>query len=68
MVCNASSKAYDQALSLLRYAGTLVCVGIPKLDPHPISEALPWKMVVNQLITRGDIFLCSLHVLPLTIG
>lgn len=58
MVCNASSKAYDQSLSLLRYAGTLVCVGIPEIDPHPISEALPWKMVVNQFNIRGETTLC----------
>ena len=55
MVCNASSHAYDQALDMVRYAGTLVCVGVPEIDPRPIKQALPWKLIVNQFNIKGAV-------------
>ncbi|KIX06722.1 uncharacterized protein Z518_04698 [Rhinocladiella mackenziei CBS 650.93] len=55
LVCNASSKAYDQSLDLLRYAGTLVCVGIPEVDPHPMPNSAPWKIIVNQWKIKGAV-------------
>jgi len=55
LVNNASTKAYDQALTLVRYGGTLVCVGIPDGDAHPISKALPWYLIVNKLTIVGTV-------------
>jgi len=54
MVCNASSRAYDQALDFLRYAGTLVCVGIPEVDPHPMPNSMPWKIIGNLWKIKGE--------------
>ncbi|KAF5556065.1 alcohol dehydrogenase [Fusarium napiforme] len=54
LVCNSSSAAYDQALGLLRYAGTLVCVGIPEVDAHPIPDTAPYKMIMNQWSIKGE--------------
>ncbi|KAH6988319.1 chaperonin 10-like protein [Ilyonectria sp. MPI-CAGE-AT-0026] len=55
LVCNSSSKSYDEALSLLRYAGTLVCVGIPEIDPHPMPDTAPYKLIMNQWTIRGAV-------------
>ncbi|KAF9886956.1 hypothetical protein FE257_010697 [Aspergillus nanangensis] len=55
LVCNASSKAYDQALDLLRYAGTLVCVGIPERDVHPMKNSEPWKIITNLYKIKGAV-------------
>ncbi|KAK5020872.1 hypothetical protein LTS07_011374 [Exophiala sideris] len=55
MVCNASSRAYEQALDFLRYAGTLVCVGIPEIDPHPMPKTAPWQIIVNQWKIKGAV-------------
>ncbi|KAK4934265.1 hypothetical protein LTR10_024412 [Elasticomyces elasticus] len=54
LVCNASSRAYDQSLDFLRYAGTLVCVGIPEIDPHPMPNTAPWQIIVNQWKIKGE--------------
>ena len=45
IVCTASNKAYAQALSFLRFGGTLVCVGMPEGDPVPIAKAFPAALV-----------------------
>jgi len=37
IVCTASNRAYAQALSFLRFGGTLVCVGMPEGDSQPVS-------------------------------
>ncbi|KAL6229336.1 hypothetical protein BDW75DRAFT_245829 [Aspergillus navahoensis] len=55
LVCNASSRAYDQALDLLRYAGTLVCVGIPERDVHPIKGTEPWKIITGLYKIKGAV-------------
>jgi len=55
LVNNASTKAYDQALTLVRYGGTLVCVGIPDGDANPIAKALPWYLIVNKLTIVGTV-------------
>lgn len=54
LVCTASNTAYAQALELLRYNGTLVCLGIPEHDTQPIPNASPDKMVVKQLNIVGS--------------
>ena len=38
IVCTASNRAYAQALDLLRFGGTLVCVGMPEGDSQPIAK------------------------------
>ena len=55
LVNNASTKAYDQALTLVRYGGCLVCVGIPDGDANPIAKALPWYLIVNKLTIIGTV-------------
>lgn len=48
VVCTASNKAYAQALSFLRFNGTLVCVGMPEGDSEPIAKAYPATMVARS--------------------
>jgi propanol-preferring alcohol dehydrogenase len=45
IVCTASNRAYAQALSFLRFGGTLVCVGMPEGDSQPIANSFPAAMV-----------------------
>lgn len=53
LVNNASTKVYDQSLLLLRFRGTLVCVGVPDGDTNPIAKALPAFLIMNQLTIVG---------------
>lgn len=53
IVCSGSNAAYSQALSLLRFNGTLVCVGVPG-DATPIANAYPHLMVGKQLAIVGS--------------
>jgi propanol-preferring alcohol dehydrogenase len=46
--CTASNKAYAQAIPMLRFGGTLVCVGIPEGDAMPIANAFPSHMIAQQ--------------------
>lgn len=48
IVCTASNKAYAQALDLLRFNGTLVCVGMPEGAPEPIAKSFPQAIVFKQ--------------------
>jgi len=48
IVCTASNRAYAQALSLLRFGGTVVCVGLPEGDFVPIANAFPAAMIAQQ--------------------
>ncbi|KAK8044861.1 alcohol dehydrogenase II [Apiospora rasikravindrae] len=48
IVCTASNKAYGQALGMLGFGGTLVCVGMPEGDPEPIARSYPAAMVAKQ--------------------
>ncbi|KAI4103273.1 MAG: hypothetical protein L6R37_003901 [Teloschistes peruensis] len=45
IVCTASNKAYAQAIDMLRFGGTVVCVGIPEGDPVPMGNAFPAKLI-----------------------
>ncbi|KAI1132699.1 alcohol dehydrogenase-like protein [Nemania abortiva] len=47
IVCAASNRAYAQAMPMLRFGGTLVCLGIPEGAYEPIAHALPATMVAN---------------------
>lgn len=48
VVCTASNAAYGQALQMLRFGGTLVCVGVPEGEPVPIAGADPGSMLVQE--------------------
>ncbi len=54
LVLNASNQAYAQAMDLLRFAGTLVCVGLPEGDFKPIAKAFPSMMVTKSQNIRGS--------------
>ena len=41
------------AVGLLKFAGTLVCVGIPEGELKPIATAYPTMLVVKELTIRG---------------
>lgn len=45
LVMTASNAAYAASISLLRFAGTLVCVGIPEGDLKPIASAAPGPLL-----------------------
>jgi propanol-preferring alcohol dehydrogenase len=53
IICSASNAAYSQALSYLRFNGTLVCVGVPG-EAEPIANAYPHLMVGKQLAIIGS--------------
>ncbi|CAI7671485.1 unnamed protein product [Penicillium palitans] len=54
IVCTAVNAAYAQALPLLRFNGTLVCVGMPENDPQAIATAFPISMVGKQWTITGS--------------
>ncbi|KAH2049245.1 hypothetical protein KXW51_006012 [Aspergillus fumigatus] len=54
LVCTASNAAYAQALLMLRFNGTLVCVGIPEHTPVPIATATPGIMVAKHYTITGS--------------
>lgn len=53
IVCTAANAAYAQALQLLRFNGTLVCVGIPEGDFIAIGGAAPGPIVSKHLTITG---------------
>ncbi|KAI7972925.1 hypothetical protein EIK77_000812 [Talaromyces pinophilus] len=54
IVCTASNGAYAQAVPMLRFNGSLVCVGIPEGDLVPIATASPAPMIFRQLSIQGS--------------
>ncbi|CCD54850.1 similar to alcohol dehydrogenase [Botrytis cinerea T4] len=54
IVCTASNRAYSQALSFLRFGGTLVCVGMPEGDSQPIANSFPAAMVAQEWKIKGS--------------
>ncbi|KAH8698285.1 putative alcohol dehydrogenase [Talaromyces proteolyticus] len=54
VVCTAANAAYGQAVQLLRFNGTLVCVGIPEGDFVAISGAAPGILIAKQLNITGS--------------
>lgn len=54
IVCTASNKAYAQALSFLRFSGTLVCVGMPEGELVPIAGAFPSLITTRQYRIVGS--------------
>lgn len=59
IVCTASNKAYAQGLELLRFGGTLVCVGMPEGESLPIANAFPAALVFKELTIRGSAVGCQ---------
>lgn len=54
VVCTAANAAYAQALPLLRFNGTLVCVGIPEHAAQAIATAFPHSFVSKQWTITGS--------------
>lgn len=48
LVMTASNAAYGAAMTLLRFSGTLVCVGIPEGDLKPIGSAAPGPLLAQE--------------------
>ncbi|KAL6716299.1 hypothetical protein ACLMJK_005865 [Lecanora helva] len=48
IVVTAANRAYAQALDLLKFDGTLVCVGIPEGQPQPIAKSYPSALIFKQ--------------------
>lgn len=53
VVLTAANGAYASAIGLLKFGGTLVCVGIPEGELQAIASAAPQTMVVKALTIRG---------------
>jgi propanol-preferring alcohol dehydrogenase len=54
IVCAGSNRAYQQALPMLGFGGTMVCVGIPEGDLQPIANAYPGTLLPNQAHIVGS--------------
>ena len=54
IVCTAVNKAYAQAVTFLRFGGTVVCVGIPEGDMEAIASAYPAAMIMQELKIVGS--------------
>ncbi|KAE8451081.1 hypothetical protein EG329_004753 [Mollisiaceae sp. DMI_Dod_QoI] len=48
IVCAGSNRAYAQALPMLGFGGTMVCVGIPEGEQVPIANASPGMLFAMQ--------------------
>lgn len=53
LVLTASKAAYADSMHLLRFGGTLVCVGIPDGEPNPIKSVSAQLLVANALRVVG---------------
>ena len=54
VVYTTSNAAYAQALSFLRFNGTLVCVGMPEGDLVPIASGAPAELIKTQCKIVGS--------------
>jgi propanol-preferring alcohol dehydrogenase len=55
IVCTASNEAYATALQVLRFAGTLVCVGVPEGKQVPIATADPTSLISKEIRIVGSL-------------
>ncbi|KAI1434085.1 alcohol dehydrogenase-like protein [Xylaria sp. CBS 124048] len=55
IACTGNNRAYGQALSMLRFGGSLVCVGLPEGAPVTIGKAYPGFILGRQLKIVGSI-------------
>lgn len=53
LVLTAANGAYAMAMSLLKFGGTCVCVGLPEGELKAIATAYPQHMVAKALTIRG---------------
>ncbi|KAF2717797.1 GroES-like protein [Polychaeton citri CBS 116435] len=53
LVLTAANPAYAMGMKLLRFGGTLVCVGMPEGDMKPIGAAFPQLMIGKELKIVG---------------
>lgn len=60
LMCTASSKAYAQAMSWLRFRGTIACLGIPEREECFAPSVL--DMVGNELRIIGTLPLPYLQI------
>ncbi|KAM5354545.1 hypothetical protein ACJ41O_001192 [Fusarium nematophilum] len=54
VVCTASNKAYGQSVDLLRFNGTVVCVGVPEGNLVPMAGANPFSLITQQKTIVGS--------------
>lgn len=54
VVVSASNPAYAQGLAILRFGGTLVCIGIPEGDLVPVAGADPSSLVFGEKKVIGS--------------
>lgn len=54
IVCTASNAAYDSAVGMLSFRGTLVCVGIPEGEPIPIKGAMAGQLLAKEMRIVGS--------------
>lgn len=54
LVCAASNDAYALASKILRFGGTMVCVGLPEGEDKPIAMLSPGNMVTNMWHITGS--------------
>lgn len=54
VVCAGSNAAYGQALPMLQFGGTMVCVGMPDGELKPISNAFPMTLAVTHTQIVGS--------------
>lgn len=53
LVLTAANGAYASGMPLLKFGGTLVCVGLPEGEMKPIASAFPQLMVAKALSIVG---------------
>ncbi|KAG4419290.1 hypothetical protein IFR04_007609 [Cadophora malorum] len=54
IVCAGSNRAYGQALGMVGFGGTVVCVGIPEGEPVLVGGAYPGAMLTQQKSIVGS--------------
>jgi len=54
IVCAGNNRAYAQALPMLHFGGTLVCVGLPGGELKPIANAFPSTIATSQASIVGS--------------
>ncbi len=57
LCCSSSQRSYDQAMNLLGFRGTLVCLGIPDGKDVPIAGAKVPLMASNEVVIFGKLCL-----------
>ncbi|KAL2832815.1 chaperonin 10-like protein [Aspergillus cavernicola] len=55
IVCTGANEAYAEAVSLVRFNGMVVCVGVPEGKPVPIATAFPAMLISQELRIVGSV-------------